>query len=81
LRYGILHNDGYVVVTGNVGTGKTTLATALLMDLSDRIVAGTVSLFDVGGLDFLNLIALAYGLSNTFQSKTTFMAHFMRARR
>ena len=42
LRYGILYNDGYVVVTGDVGTGKTTIATALVDFVSDKVVAAKI---------------------------------------
>ena len=76
LRYGVLHNDGFIVVTGDVGTGKTTLASALINDLGDQVIAGTFSYFDVSGVDFVRLIARSFGIENIFQSKVSFLSHF-----
>ncbi len=76
LRYGILYDDGYVVVTGNVGTGKTTLASALVNDLSDKVVIGKVPYPNVDILDFLKLVSTAYGMGDHFQSEGSFLAHF-----
>lgn len=36
LNYAISHGDGFVEITGEVGTGKTTLCRAFLGDLDDR---------------------------------------------
>lgn len=76
LRYGILHGDGYVVLTGDVGTGKTTLAMALAKDLSDKVIVARIPFPDVEVLDFLKLISRAYGINSDVQSKASFRESF-----
>ncbi|MGE5840618.1 MAG: ExeA family protein, partial [Deltaproteobacteria bacterium] len=73
---GILHGDGIEVVTGDIGTGKTTLANALLKELGDRVIAALVSCPEYEGIDFFKLIAKAYGISLTPQSKDPFFTRF-----
>jgi len=76
LRYGIRYNDGYVVVTGDVGTGKTTLAGALLSELGEEVIAVKVPFPDFDSLDFFKLISTAYGIGNGFQTKGSFFTLF-----
>ncbi|MCX5910371.1 MAG: AAA family ATPase [Deltaproteobacteria bacterium] len=76
LLYGILYNDGYVVVTGDVGTGKTTLASALMNELGEQVIAVKVPFPDFDSLDFFKLISTAYGIGNGFQTKGSFFALF-----
>jgi type II secretory pathway predicted ATPase ExeA len=76
LRYGILYNDGYVVITGDVGTGKTTIATALVDFVSDKVVAAKIPYSDVDTFDFFRLISTAYGITDPFQSKGAFLQRF-----
>ena len=76
LLYGILYNDGYVVVTGDVGTGKTTLASALMTELGEKVLAVKVPFPDFDSLDFFKLISTAYGIGNGFQTRGSFFALF-----
>ena len=38
LRYGILDNKGFLLLTGDVGTGKTTLINTLIGSLDDDVI-------------------------------------------
>jgi type II secretory pathway predicted ATPase ExeA len=76
LGYGILHGDGYVLLTGDVGTGKTTIAGALLDEIGAEVIAATIPYPDVEALDFFRLISTVYGLSGDFGSKGGFLTCF-----
>jgi type II secretory pathway predicted ATPase ExeA len=76
LRYGVLYGDGYMVVTGDVGTGKTTIASALMNELGDEVIAAKIPYPDVEALDFFRLILTAYGMSGDFRSKGGFLTCF-----
>jgi type II secretory pathway predicted ATPase ExeA len=76
LLHAVLYKDGYVVVTGDVGTGKTMLASALMNNLGDQVNAAKVPFPEVEILDFFKLIAMAYGISENFQSQASFLVHF-----
>lgn len=42
LQYGLSQAEGFIVITGDVGTGKTTLANSLLDAMQDDIVAAQI---------------------------------------
>ena len=63
LRYGLYQGEGFIVVTGAVGTGKTTLALTLLSGLSRReMVIGELVTTLLQPEDLLRAIALAFQL-------------------
>ena len=78
LKYGILDNKGFLLLTGDVGTGKTTLINALLQSLSDDVICVTVPDPGLEKMDFLNFIASAYNIPQAFTSKGAFLAHFRK---
>jgi type II secretory pathway predicted ATPase ExeA len=73
---GILYEDGFQVVTGSPGMGKTTLATAVLNELGDRVLAAVVTCPEYEGIDFLKLIAKAYGIGGNLQGSDSFFHRF-----
>ena len=76
LRYGILDNKGFLLLTGDVGTGKTTLINALIDSLSNDVIYASVPDPSLDKLDFFNYIAAAFGISGEFASKGKFLASF-----
>ena len=78
LKYGILDNKGFLLLTGDVGTGKTSLINALIQSLSDDIICASVPDPGLEKLDFFNYIAAAFGMNQEFSTKGTFLAHFRK---
>ncbi len=70
LEYGLHQSEGFIVITGDVGAGKTTLARSLLQKLdSEKIVAGQLVSTQLEAEDILRLVAAAFGLPNQAQDK------------
>lgn len=42
LQYGLSQAEGFIVITGDIGTGKTTIANSLLDDIANDIVAAQI---------------------------------------
>ena len=73
LRYGVLDNKGFLLLTGDVGTGKTTLLNSLIASLGDDVIySGTVAAAMEGR--FLGFPAVAVSLVTAQQP-----AHFETA--
>ncbi len=76
LRYSVIDNKGLMLLTGDVGTGKTTLINTLLKSLSNDVYYASVPDPRLELIDFLNYIAQAFHIDNGFESKGTFLIHF-----
>lgn len=65
LEYGISQREGFVVVTGEIGAGKTTLVEHLLTGLDvSKYVAARVVTTQLDGYDILCMIAAAFGIAS-----------------
>jgi len=63
LKYGVFQGEGFIVVTGEVGAGKTTLVRALLRGLDpNRVVAAQLVSTQLEANDLLRAVAIAFGL-------------------
>ena len=61
LNYGISQGEGFVVVTGEVGAGKTTLVDHLLSTLdSNRYIAGRIVTTQLNSYDMLRMVGAAF---------------------
>ncbi len=75
LRYGIVDNRGFLLLTGEVGTGKTILINRLTTLLDMDTVVATLSDPDLESMDFYNLLADGLKMDRTFVSKGAFLIH------
>lgn len=75
LTFGIIQRKGFVVITGEVGTGKTTLIHALLADLPQRTRVAFISNPKLTAEEFFFLVAKAFELG-TCQHKAEFILRF-----
>jgi len=78
LKYGILNNKRFLLLTGDVGTGKTTLINALIQSLDDDIICASVPDSSLEFIDFINHIAFSFGMEPEFKTKGDFIIKFRK---
>lgn len=76
LKYGIIENQGFLLLTGDVGTGKTTLINALVNMCGDEISVARVPDPGMKIIDFMNYISHAFGIKKKFVTKDAFLVEF-----
>jgi general secretion pathway protein A len=83
LQYGLSQGEGFIVITGEVGAGKTTLVRNLFRDLdSGEIVAAQIVNTHLSSEDTLKMVAAAFGIPFEDASKATLLTRieqFLRA--
>jgi putative secretion ATPase (PEP-CTERM system associated) len=63
LEYGAQRNEGFIVITGEVGAGKTTIVRGLLASLDSRkVVAANLVTTQLGAEDTLRMVGSAFGV-------------------
>jgi general secretion pathway protein A len=78
LRYGILDNKGFLLLTGDVGTGKTTLINTLKASLGQDVICTAVPDPSLDKLDFYNYVARGFGFDREITSKGRFLLGFSK---
>jgi general secretion pathway protein A len=74
LRYGLTQGEGFIVITGDVGTGKTTLVRSLFADIAkENIVAAQMVTTQLEADDLLKMTASLFGLPCEGMSKATLL--------
>lgn len=77
LTYGLHQGEGFVVITGEVGAGKTILVEYLLSKLEGaRFAAGKVVTTQIHADDVLRLAALSFGLTPNGADKASLLEMF-----
>lgn len=63
LEYGVQRNEGFIVITGEIGAGKTTIVRGLLASLDPKkVVAATLVTTQLDADDTLRMVAAAFGV-------------------
>lgn len=77
LQYGLSQAEGFIAITGDVGTGKTTLARMLFDELpKDEVIAAQISTTQVEADDLLRMVLQAFGLKTNRVAKSTLLNRF-----
>ena len=76
LKYGVMENKGFLVLTGDIGTGKTLLINALIRITKVKALIATIPDPDLEIMDFFMLLAEEFNMPKKFASKGQFLVQF-----
>ena len=75
LKYGVYQGEGFLVITGDIGTGKTTLVRALLNELDTRqVIAAQIVSTQLEADDLLRAVATSFGINVRLDGKAHLIA-------
>ncbi|HKT16981.1 MAG TPA: XrtA/PEP-CTERM system-associated ATPase [Stellaceae bacterium] len=79
LQYGLHQAEGFVVITGDIGTGKTTLLGHLLDQLdSNQYLAAKLVTTQLDPDDMLRMVVSSFGIESRGRDKATMLGQFER---
>ena len=74
LRYGLTQGEGFIVITGEIGTGKTMLVKTLIEELAqDNVVVAQLVTTQLQEDDTLRMVAASFGLPYDGLDKATIL--------
>jgi general secretion pathway protein A len=77
LTYGLGQGEGFIIITGDIGAGKTTVVENLLHRLDSRkYVAAKITNTQLGADDMLRMVASAFGIEQEGTDKATLLRRF-----
>ena len=75
LKYGIMENKGFLLLTGDVGTGKTALINRLIKMIDVAAIVAKIPDPGLSALDFFNFLAVEFKMNKKFDSKGAFLIY------
>ena len=69
LQYGLSQAEGFIVITGDIGTGKTTIANSLLAEIEDDIVAAQIVTPKLNPDELVKMVASKFDLKTEGKTK------------
>jgi len=70
----IWFTDGFVVITGEIGSGKTTLIESFLQEMQKDVVVAQINQTQVSAVDFLQAVLVQFGFSPFKMKKAELIA-------
>jgi general secretion pathway protein A len=70
----IWFTDGFVVITGEIGSGKTTLIESFLKEVQTDVVVAQINQTQVSAIDFLQAVLVQFGFSPFKMKKAELIA-------
>ncbi|TDF37311.1 DUF2075 domain-containing protein [Alteromonadaceae bacterium M269] len=74
LQYGLSQAEGFIVITGGIGTGKTTIANSLLDDIQDDIFAAQIVTPKLSPDELVRMVAIKFELNVTNKTKSDILS-------
>ena len=74
-QYGLQDNKGILLLTGDVGTGKTALINTFLTKIDDNVIAVKIPDPGIGPNDFYKILSNEFNLNRKFNTKGDFLNH------
>jgi general secretion pathway protein A len=78
LKYGVMDNKGFLLLTGDVGTGKTTLINRLVEDIQDKAYTAKIPDPRLSKYDFYRMVSRYFRLPIEIRTKSDFLEPFSR---
>jgi general secretion pathway protein A len=76
LREAFLENEGYIVLSGDAGTGKNALMSRFVKLIEKKAHSAMIWDPNLEPLEFFNLLALEFRINRIFETKKEFFHHF-----
>ena len=75
LQYGLYQGEGFIVITGEIGAGKTTIVRSLMEQLdTSKVVAAQIVSTQLDADDLLRSVGVAFGLPVNTVTKSVLLA-------
>ncbi len=75
LQYGVYQSEGFIVITGEIGAGKTTIVRSLFETLDrDKVIAAQIVSTQLDADDLLRAVGVAFGLPVKTVNKAVILA-------
>lgn len=74
MEYAIMNRDGFAVITGEIGSGKTTLIGKLLMGLDYDTIIARIFHTHVDGIEFLQALLEEFGIKEYGDTKVALLS-------